>query len=818
MFDEPISTIHNSLNKLLSKPKEYLADICFCFPSSEIWAHRAIILARAPKIFVESYLPELLYESHSPLKLDISQIICQELFQHLLRFWYTASFVSLESTDATIAGDTVNQLEGLSVQLGVPLLPLHSDSVPDSVQLIDDLKCMLHENIATDVTIHIIPSSDDKKKPDTVMILSTCPDNNTQQVNIPTPSFKAHKFILAAQSSYFYSLFCTQFQEASSSVVHLTDDLFNVAIVDTLLTFFYTDRIIVSSLPKDKTKSRSHHDLQQSKHDLRVMQKTFYAADYLGHSETLGKALLYKMQQLCHGFKCFCSRCAVILPSMLAWSDKHVELLPELRRTLILLYCDPVQSLAPFWSQRPFAFLISSLVSSSSNLGKNVLQTVLKQEPLIDPQIKFKSVIHEIESLTFSNVTKHNAIHVLSSLHMCLSRIRSADPTPTWSQPALNLINPILHYTVSMVSQFFDFYCVEYPILLSCVDGIGAGFSVDFLDFLLTHVLTEGIQETNAGVIYQGIVRDLVGRQEVVKNMAIDDVLLVARARCAAYINQRWTKVKNQGGFMKLEKNTLRQLAEDIGVPYRAICKPSDTDFSHIFSFKPRKSKKSFNYSRRFSVDPIIEVVRPKSRPRALSAESPFVVESIRETEAKRLSTSSSLLEQQRPMLRTSASFTSLTDQLLPVEPLAVTPRLEEKPSRLKFELPTRPLRSNSPIKSSSSNAYLTPKKTKRGQNGKLRKPRWSMGGSDVSDEEDVDSVPLIGDKVELLRRPLPTLGTIKYIGPVQFAEGPYIGVELESRLGKSDGSIDGIRYFYTDPQRALFVKPDDFKILYHQR
>lgn len=36
--------------------------------------------------------------------------------------------------------------------------------------------------------------------------------------------------------------------------------------------------------------------------------------------------------------------------------------------------------------------------------------------------------------------------------------------------------------------------------------------------------------------------------------------------------------------------------------------------------------------------------------------------------------------------------------------------------------------------------------------------------------------------------------------------------------VGKSDGSIDGIRYFYTDPQRALFVKPDDFKILYHQR
>jgi dynactin complex subunit len=32
--------------------------------------------------------------------------------------------------------------------------------------------------------------------------------------------------------------------------------------------------------------------------------------------------------------------------------------------------------------------------------------------------------------------------------------------------------------------------------------------------------------------------------------------------------------------------------------------------------------------------------------------------------------------------------------------------------------------------------------------------------------------------------------------------------------VGKSDGSVDGVRYFHTDPQRALFVKPDDFKIL----
>ncbi|KAG1471690.1 hypothetical protein G6F56_001976 [Rhizopus delemar] len=780
MFDAPIGTIYTSLNKIHDNPKEYLADICFCFPSTEIWAHKAILLARAPE-FVKKYLPRL-EEDESLIKIDISQTIHLELFTPLLRFWYTASFVPPGSKEKESS-----LLDKLGLELGVPVLPIRSDTVPDNIQLLSDLKSMLHKNTASDVTIHIISSSDRKLSD----LVTTCPDNHTQQVDIPNASFKAHKFLLAAQSPYFYSLFCTQFQEASSTSVCLTDDLFNEAIVDTMLTFFYTDKIVISELDKDSSKSHSHHDLQQSKHTLRVMQKTFYAADYLGHDDTLGKTLLHEMQKLCHGFKCFCARCAVILPSMLAWSDRHAELLPELRRTLVQLYCDPVHSLTPFWSQQPFAFLASSLVTSTANLGENTLRLVLKQER----PSRYKTLIHEIVMQTCLNVTKHNAIHVLSSLHLCGSRIRSADPIPTWSRDAHHLLYPILQYTVDMVSQFFDFYCVEYPILLSCVDGIGAGFSVDFLEFLLDRVLSQGIQETNAGAIYQGIVRDLFGRQEVVKNVAIDDVLLRARRQCARFISQRWSAVKAQGGLMKLEKATLRQLSEDTGVPYRALSKPYETEFN-LFSFKPRKYKKT----RRFSVDPIMDVVRPKSRPRALSAESPFVAETLREAD-KRLSVTSSLLEQ-RPLLRTSASFTSLTDQLLPVDPL------EEKP-RLKFELPVPP--SRAPIKTGSSNAYLT-KKIKR---GKLRRPRWSMS-SDVSDEE--GDTPLMGDKVELLRRPLPTLGTIKFIGNVQFAQGLHIGVELESRLGKSDGSIDGVRYFFTDPQRALFVKPDDLKILYHQR
>ncbi|KAL7319792.1 hypothetical protein PS15m_002885 [Mucor circinelloides] len=980
MFDAPTSTLYNSLNNLLDSPKEYLADVCFTFPSTEIYAHRAILLTRAPKEFQERYLPALLdddiQELDLPIKLDISDIISQDLFTPLLRFWYTASYYNLVSPQSSISDLSVNtpingsprltgkdsslqhallpaiqspppgfqssdiqqELEQLGIELGTALLPPHCDSVPDFVQLVSDLKRMRDEKIATDVTISLISNTSSNDVSHSTQLttipslLSTSPDNHTHPVDITVAEFRAHRFILAAQSSYFYSLFCTQFQEASSSMVHLTDDLFNEAIIEVVLNFFYTDKIIVKPLPTNDTKISSplQRRLQHNKHALRVIQKAFYSADYLGHSDTLGGAILHEMEKLCHQFKCVCAECAVLLPSMLAWSDKHVEVVPKLRRTLILLYCDPVHSLAPLWSQRPFAMLITSMVPSAALLGEDTLAAVIKQEPLFRARTP-KTLIHEIVERTFYNVTKHNAIHVLHSLHLCLSQIRSADPTPSWSRPALDLVNPILHYTVGMVSQFFDFYCVEYPILLSCVDGIGAGFSVDFLDFLLRHVLNEGIKETNAGIIYQGILRDLVGRQEVVQNMAIDDVLIKARSRCAAYIARNWTKVKSQGGFRTLEKSTMRQLAEDINVPYRSLTKPFDTDFSNIFSFKPRKSKKHYQnaqddrnatltevYTRRLSLGHLMtrssttqanESSRRIQRPRALSTES-VLVSSLRryhtdqtipppssannqplinmlayetqergrqleeqdnnteplttttsveqdeiQTATQNNTIANTLSEFTRPLLRTSSSFTSLTDQLLPVDVVlqthvsptspsssqTVPASLTARPSRLKFELPTTPSRSKSPSappassssipslytqtntnSTNTSAGFLSPQvsqKHNRNRRGsKTRRSRWSIGSnSDVSDDEESPMPPAVGDKIELLRRPLPTMGTIKYIGPVQFAEGPYIGVELESRLGKSDGSVDGIRYFRTDPQRALFVKPDDFKILSNQ-
>jgi CAP-Gly domain len=56
-------------------------------------------------------------------------------------------------------------------------------------------------------------------------------------------------------------------------------------------------------------------------------------------------------------------------------------------------------------------------------------------------------------------------------------------------------------------------------------------------------------------------------------------------------------------------------------------------------------------------------------------------------------------------------------------------------------------------------------------------------------------------------------VGEIKFIGQTKFADGEWIGVELDQPEGKNDGSVIGVKYFECRPEHGLFVKPAQVKL-----
>lgn len=123
------------------------------------------------------------------------------------------------------------------------------------------------------------------------------------------------------------------------------------------------------------------------------------------------------------------------------------------------------------------------------------------------------------------------------------------------------------------------------------------------------------------------------------------------------------------------------------------------------------------------------------------------------------------------------------------------------RPSRIKFDLPITPPRSKSPDRTSSNPARqrrwsLPDDKKKPGRLtrwGKLMKQQQQEEAQnnkiilqlDTSSEEDLISEQddiVIGSKVKLFKRPLPIIGTVKFIGKVHFDTGEWLGIELSSR------------------------------------
>ncbi|GFY51561.1 CAP-Gly domain-containing linker protein 4 [Trichonephila inaurata madagascariensis] len=52
-------------------------------------------------------------------------------------------------------------------------------------------------------------------------------------------------------------------------------------------------------------------------------------------------------------------------------------------------------------------------------------------------------------------------------------------------------------------------------------------------------------------------------------------------------------------------------------------------------------------------------------------------------------------------------------------------------------------------------------------------------------------------------------IGVVRYMGPVDFADGTWLGIELRTPKGKNDGTVQGKSYFSCRPSYGLLVRPN---------
>uniref|UniRef100_A0A8C4W120 Kinesin family member 13B n=1 Tax=Gopherus evgoodei TaxID=1825980 RepID=A0A8C4W120_9SAUR len=127
------------------------------------------------------------------------------------------------------------------------------------------------------------------------------------------------------------------------------------------------------------------------------------------------------------------------------------------------------------------------------------------------------------------------------------------------------------------------------------------------------------------------------------------------------------------------------------------------------------------------------------------------------------------------------------------------------------------------PVLLSQPSATASPFKIQKVRTSELKSFTCMLGGDSgcsstdekleaASDSEDASEIPEWLKEGEYVTVGTNKTGTIRYVGPTDFQEGTWVGVELDLPSGKNDGSIGGRQYFKCNPGYGLLVKPNRVK------
>jgi len=98
------------------------------------------------------------------------------------------------------------------------------------------------------------------------------------------------------------------------------------------------------------------------------------------------------------------------------------------------------------------------------------------------------------------------------------------------------------------------------------------------------------------------------------------------------------------------------------------------------------------------------------------------------------------------------------------------------------------------------------------------RSPRAGLGGADFKVEPQSITMPsvYVNSKVLLEKD---RFGVVRYIGPVEFADGEWFGIELLKSMGAHDGQVkkNGKRYFFCAENRGIFVQRNQIRKVFQK-
>uniref|UniRef100_H2YS31 CAP-Gly domain-containing protein n=1 Tax=Ciona savignyi TaxID=51511 RepID=H2YS31_CIOSA len=147
-------------------------------------------------------------------------------------------------------------------------------------------------------------------------------------------------------------------------------------------------------------------------------------------------------------------------------------------------------------------------------------------------------------------------------------------------------------------------------------------------------------------------------------------------------------------------------------------------------------------------------------------------------------------------LTRASADSTSSKIEKSNMGPPKVAPVKPKTPSAIR----TVPLTIENLKASNAASSTPSQKKGLRSPASSIRSLKFGGPSGDTSRiNEDLK----VGDRVSVGES---KNGTVRFVGETEFAKGCWVGVELETALGKNDGSVAGNRYFTCEPNFGLFA------------